>query len=66
MSLQLWIHFKDCFAMSHNKRGEERHGNYINGFSEEKNNFGQFGHFGPKSCILITLDLLQVFLNFAQ
>ena len=28
------IHSKDCFTILHYKRGQERHGNYINGFSE--------------------------------
>ena len=33
----------------------------------KKIDLGQFGHFGPKMCVLITLGLLQVFLkNFAQ
>ena len=31
---QLWIRCKDCFTILHNERGQERHGNYINGFSE--------------------------------
>ena len=31
---QLWIHCKDCFTILRNKRGQDRHGNYINGFSE--------------------------------
>ena len=31
---QLWIHCKDCFTILPNKRGQERHGNYVNGFSE--------------------------------
>ena len=31
---QLWINCKDCFTGLHNERGQERHGNYINGFSE--------------------------------
>ena len=31
---QLWISCKDCFTILHNERGQERHGNYINGFSE--------------------------------
>ena len=31
---QHWIRCKDCFTILHNERGQERHGNYINGFSE--------------------------------
>ena len=31
---QFWIYCKDCFTVLHNERGQERHGNYINGFSE--------------------------------
>ena len=31
---QLWVRCKDCFTILHNERGQERHGNYINGFSE--------------------------------
>ena len=31
---QLWIVLrKDCFTILHNERDQERHGNYINGFS---------------------------------
>ena len=32
--LQLWISCRDCFTILHNERVQERHGNYINGFSE--------------------------------
>ena len=32
--LQLWISCRDCFTILHNKRVQERHGDYINGFSE--------------------------------
>ena len=31
---QLWIYCKDCFTISHNEKDQERHGNYINDFSE--------------------------------
>ena len=31
---QFWIQCKDCFTILHIERGQERHGNYINGFSE--------------------------------
>ena len=33
-ALQLWIGCKDCFTILHNEKDQERHGNYINGFSE--------------------------------
>ena len=32
---QFWIRCKDCFTILHNERGQERHGNYINGISEK-------------------------------
>ena len=35
-SSQRWICLKDCFTILHTERGQERHGNYINGFSEKK------------------------------
>ena len=47
MSWQLWICSKDWFTVLHNGKGQERHGNYINGFSE-KSYLGQFGHIDPK------------------
>ena len=31
---QLWIRCKDCFTVLQNERSQERHGNYINGFSK--------------------------------
>ena len=31
---QLWISCNDCFTILHNERDQERHGNYINDFSE--------------------------------
>ena len=31
---KLGISCKDCFTILHNERGQDRHGNYINGFSE--------------------------------
>ena len=53
--------------MSHNKRGKERHGNYIDGFSEGKINLGQFGHFGPKMVHPHNFGSASgFFLNFAQ
>ena len=43
LASQLWIRCNDCFTILHNERGEERHGNYINGFSEIN-----LAHFGTK------------------
>ena len=31
---QPWICCEDCFTTLHNERGQVRHGNYFNGFSE--------------------------------
>ena len=31
---QLWIRCKDYFTILHNQRCQEKHGNYINSFSE--------------------------------
>ena len=31
---KLWILCNDCFTVLRNESGQERHGNYINGFSE--------------------------------
>ena len=46
---QLWVSCKDCYTVLHNERGQERHGNYINGFLKEILLYlGQFGHFGTK------------------
>ena len=46
---QLCISCKDCYTILHNERGQERHGNYINGFLKEILLYsGQFGHFGTK------------------
>ena len=44
-----------------NEKGKERHGNYINGFSEKDLIWGNLVILAQKWCILITLDLLQVF-----
>ena len=46
-ALQFWIRCKDYFTIFHNERGQKRHANYINGFSE-KNLIQHFGHFGTK------------------
>ena len=60
-SSQLQISCKNCVTMLHNKRGKERHGNYINGFSVKNLIWGNLIILGQKWCIVITLDLLQVF-----
>ena len=44
---QLWIRCKDYFTFFYSEGDQERHANYINGFSE-KNLFQQFVHFGTK------------------
>ena len=50
-----------------NESGKERHGNYIDGFSERKINLGQFGHFGPKMVHPHNFGSASgFFLNFAQ
>ena len=33
-SSQLWVYCNDCFAILQNEREQERHGNYLNAFSE--------------------------------
>ena len=47
-SSQLSIHCKSCFTILHNGRGQGRHRNYINDFSEKKSYSGRFGHFVRK------------------
>ena len=59
---QLWIRCEDCFTILHNETGQERHGNFNNGFSEnlfqsnlvilEQKWYG----------VLLTLNLLRFFL----
>ena len=65
---QLWIHCKECFAILHNERAQERHGNDINVFSER--NVIQSNLFILEQKwygVLITLDLLSgFFINFTQ
>ena len=61
---QLWIYCKDCFTILHNERGQERHGNYINGFSERNLIESNLVVLKQKWYdVLITLDLLSVFFN---
>ena len=48
MSSQLWIHCQDCFKILHNERGQERHGNFINGFSEKNLILGNFAVLAQK------------------
>ena len=59
-SSQLWICRQDCFTILHNERGQERHGNYINGFSEKNIILGNLIILAQKWYMLITLDLLSV------
>ena len=37
---------KEFFEILHNKRGQDVHENYVNGFSKKKIHFGQMDHFG--------------------
>ena len=60
-SSRFWICCKDCVTMLPNEKGKERHRNYINGFSEKDLIWGNLVILAQKWCILITLDLLQVF-----
>ena len=61
ISAQLWICCKDRFTIFHNERGQERHGNYINGFSEKNLFQGNLIILAQKWYVLITLGLLSVF-----
>ena len=66
---QLWISCKDCFTILHNERGQERHANYFNSFSERNIIvFRAIRSFGTKMvCALFTLILLSgFFINFTQ
>ena len=64
----LWIRCKDCFTILHNERGQERHGNYINGFPER--NLIQINLVILEQKLrgaLLTLNLLSgFFINFTQ
>ena len=65
---KLRIRCKDCFTILHNERGQERHGNYINGFSERKLIvFWAIWSFWNKNGALFTLNLLSgFFIYFTQ
>ena len=67
-SSQLWISCQDCFTILYSERGQDIHGNYIDGFSEKKSYSGQFGHFGLKMVRLhdFGFALRFFFFNFAQ
>ena len=64
----LWIRCKDCFTILHNERGQERHGNYINGFPERNLIQINLVILEQKLCgVLLTLNLLSgFFINFTQ
>ena len=65
---QLWIRCKDCFTILHNERGQERHGNHINGFSERNIIQSNLVILEQKQDgVLLTLNLLSsFFINFTQ
>ena len=65
---QFWIRRKDCFTILHNKRVQERHGNYINGFSERNLIQSNLVILEQKwDGVLLTLNLLSgFFINFTQ
>ena len=64
----LWIRGKDCFTILHNESGLERHGNYINGFSEENLIQRNLVFLEQKSYgVLLILNLLSgIFISFTQ
>ena len=64
---QLWISCEDCFFNFHNERGQERHWNYFNGFSEKILLYPeQFDYFGTKMvwCPLHFDSVLRFFYQF--
>ena len=65
---QLWIRCKDYLTTLHNERGHERHGNYINGFSERNLIQSNLVILEQKwDVVHLTLNLLSgVFINFTQ
>ena len=68
-SSQLWISCQDCFTILYSERGQDIHGNYIDGFSEKSLIPGSFIILVQKWYVLMTLDLLSgffFFFNFAQ
>ena len=61
---QFWIRCKDCFTILHNERVQERHGNYINGFSERSLIQCNRVILEQKwDGVLLTLNLLSGFFN---
>ena len=61
-SSQLWICRKNYFTTLHNERGQERHENYINGFSEENHIHGNLVILAQRQYgVLITLYQLASF-----
>ena len=65
-SSQHWIHSQDCFTILHNERGQERHGNILIVFLKQNFVQGNLVILAQKWFVLITLDLLCLFFNFAQ
>ena len=65
---QVQICCKNCFTILHNQRGQERLGNYFNGFSKRNLIQGNLVNLTQKWYgILIILNLLlSVFINFTQ
>ena len=66
---QLWISCKDYLTILHNERGQERHGNYFNGFSERNLIvFRAIWSFWNKNGMvpLHVESALRFFINFTQ
>ena len=66
---QLWISCKDYLTNLHNERGQERHGNYFNGFSERNLIvFRAIWSFWNKNGMvpLHVESALRFFINFTQ
>ena len=64
-SLQLWIRCKECFTILYNERGQESHGNDINGVSEKNHIWSNWlVILAQKWYIPITWDLLSGFFYF--
>ena len=63
-----WIRCSNCFTILHNERGQGRHGNYINGFSERNLFHSSLVILEQKWYgVLLTLNLLSgFFINFTQ
>ena len=64
----VWICCKNCFTILHNQSGQERLGNYINGFSKRNLIQENLVNLTQKWYgILIILNLLSsFFINFTQ